>query len=144
MIAKTVLKNKNQENNSLWRTSPSYRLNLIHTKRNVDPKIWQADEILLINVMSAHFWSQPLHLVQVCGLQDLRTNGLPVRGERFIDEFNISDHAVLFQILVVLFEEPLWVGEGPITILFLTGVHDASTHTWRRHRCSFQASLQEF
>lgn len=53
------------------------------------------------------------------------------------------DDAVLYQLLVILGEELLWVGSAPITILLMTSLQDVQTRTRRRHCCSVWALLSE-
>jgi len=97
--------------------------------------------VLVSPFQGTHRWSQPHHSSQVGGAQYPLADGAPVRWEHIVDELHFSGDTVLFQLMVVLAEEPVGVGDAPVTILLVTGLHDVQTHTGGRHRCSILALI---
>lgn len=83
-----------------------------------------------------HRWSSPLYSGQVRRLQDSLSDGISVRWKHLVDEPHPSDGAVLSQLLVVLVEEPLRVGDNAVTIFPVTRADDVHAHTRGRHCCS--------
>lgn len=101
---------------------------------------------IVIRVLSSwdtHRRSQPHHTVQVRWAKYSCANGVLVRWEHVIYVPYCSADTVLFQLLVVLVEEPLRIGGAPVTILLLTSLQDVQTHTGRRHFCSVWALLKK-
>lgn len=83
-----------------------------------------------------HVWPPPLHQVEFPRPQSSRANGASVRREGAVDVATVSRLAHLSDLLEVLVEEPLGVGDGSKASFLVPCGHDTRTHTRRLHDCS--------
>lgn len=83
-----------------------------------------------------HVWPPPLHQVEFCRPQNSRANGASVQREGAVDVATVSPLAGLSDLLEVLVEEPLGVGDGSKASFLVPCSHDTRTHTRRLHDCS--------
>lgn len=80
--------------------------------------------------------SQPHHTSQVRGGEHPGPDGTPVRREPFVNVPQALNEAVLFQLLVVLVQELLWVFGAAMTALLATSLQNVQARARSSHRCS--------